>query len=151
MTTCPECHLYHRGLFTYLLAITLHDPSMPTETGTQNPPCHTTRSSTMRRLKKKHRHERRFQPSRETYMEMERPRREDGQQQMDTQAHHVGLQRRQKERGATTDEMGWPAEKTCGRPMVQKCERQSVVERTWKNFHSIGLAPYRAHTSYALL
>jgi hypothetical protein len=37
---------------------------------------------------------------------MERRRREDGQQQMDTQAHHVGLQRRQKERGATTDEMG---------------------------------------------
>ena len=39
-------------------------------------------------------------------MEMERPRREDGQQQMDTQAHLVGPQRRQKERGATTDEMG---------------------------------------------
>ena len=30
---------------------------------------------------------------------MERPRREDGQQKMDTQAHHVGPQRRQKERG----------------------------------------------------
>ena len=58
-------------------------------------------------------------------MEMERPRREDGQQQMDTQAYHVGPQRRQKERGATTDEMGWPAQKTSGRPMVQKCERQS--------------------------
>ena len=29
-------------------------------------------------------------------MEMERPRREDGQQQMDTQAHHVGPQRRQR-------------------------------------------------------
>ena len=39
-------------------------------------------------------------------MKIERPRREDGQQQMDTQAHHVGPQRRQKERGATTDEMG---------------------------------------------
>ena len=39
-------------------------------------------------------------------MEMERPRCEDGQQQMDTQAHHVGPQRRQKERGTTTDEMG---------------------------------------------
>ena len=39
-------------------------------------------------------------------MEMERPLREDGQQQMDTQAHHVEPQRRQKERGATTDEMG---------------------------------------------
>ena len=43
-----------------------NDPSMPTENGTQNHPCHTTRSSTMRRLKKKHRHERRFQPSSET-------------------------------------------------------------------------------------
>ena len=43
-----------------------NDPSMSTENGTQNYPCHTTRSSTMRRLKKKHRHERRFQPSRET-------------------------------------------------------------------------------------
>ena len=32
-------------------------------------------------------------------MEMERPRRENGQQQMDTQAHHVGPQRRQKKRG----------------------------------------------------
>ena len=41
-------------------------------------------------------------------------------------------QRRQKERGATTDEMGWPGQKTCGRPMVQKCEKQSVVERTRK-------------------
>ena len=40
--------------------------SMPTENGTQNHPCHTTRSSTMRRLKKKHRHERRFQPSTKT-------------------------------------------------------------------------------------
>ena len=30
---------------------------------------------------------------------MERPHREDGQQQMDKQAHHVGLQRRQKKRG----------------------------------------------------
>ena len=39
-------------------------------------------------------------------MEMERPRREDGQQQMDTQAYHVGPQRRQKKRGTTTDEMG---------------------------------------------
>ena len=39
-------------------------------------------------------------------MEMERPHREDGQQQMDTQAHHVGPQRRQKERGTTTDKMG---------------------------------------------
>ena len=44
-----------------------NDPSMPTENGTQNHPCHTTRSSTMRRLEKKHRHERCFQPSRETY------------------------------------------------------------------------------------
>ena len=51
---------------------------------------------------------------------------------MDTQAHHVGPQRRQKKRGSTTDEMGWPTQKTCGWPMVQKCERQSVVERTWK-------------------
>ena len=34
-------------------------------------------------------------------MEMERPRRDDGQQQMDTQANHVGPQRRQKERGWT--------------------------------------------------
>ena len=34
---------------------------------------------------------------------MERPCLEDGQQ-TDTQAHHVGPQRRQKERGATTDE-----------------------------------------------
>ena len=42
--------------------------------------------------------------------------------------------------GATTDEMGWPAQKTCGRTMVQKCERQSVVERTCKNVNSIGLA-----------
>ena len=32
-------------------------------------------------------------------MEMEQPRGEDGQQQMDTQAHHVGPQRRQKEGG----------------------------------------------------
>ena len=91
---------------------------MSTENRTQNHPCHTTRSSRMRRLKKKHRYERRFQPSRERppleiistiynlKMEMERPRREDGQQQMDTQAHHVGPQRRQKERGVTTDEMG---------------------------------------------
>jgi hypothetical protein len=39
---------------------------MPTENGMQNHPCHTTRSSTMRRLKKKHQHERCFQPSRET-------------------------------------------------------------------------------------
>jgi hypothetical protein len=39
-------------------------------------------------------------------MEMERPRREDGQQQMVTQAHDVGPQIRQNERGATTDEMG---------------------------------------------
>ena len=54
-------------------------------------------------------------------VEMERPRREDGQQ-MDTQAHHVGPQRRQKERGTITDEKGWPTQK--------KCERQSVVERT---------------------
>ena len=76
----------------------------------------------------------------ETRAHLERPRREDGQQHMDTQAHHVGPQRRQKERGATTDEMGWPVQKTCGRPMVQKCERQSVVERTWKNFKSIRLA-----------
>ena len=30
-------------------------------------------------------------------MEMERPSREDGQQQMDTQAHHVGPQRRQRD------------------------------------------------------
>ena len=37
---------------------------------------------------------------------MEQQRREDGQQQMDTQAHHVGPQRRQKEHGTTTDEMG---------------------------------------------
>ena len=37
---------------------------------------------------------------------MERPRREDGQEQMDGQAHHVGPQKRQKERGATPDEMG---------------------------------------------
>ena len=37
-----------------------NDPSMSTENGTQNHPCHTTR------LKKKHRHERRFQPCRET-------------------------------------------------------------------------------------
>ena len=29
-----------------------------------------------------------------------------GQQQMDTQAHHVGPQRRQKERGTTADEIG---------------------------------------------
>ena len=29
-------------------------------------------------------------------MEMELPRREDGHQQMDTQVHHVGPQRRQK-------------------------------------------------------
>ena len=71
---------------------------------------------------------------------MERPRREDGQQQMDSQAHHVGPQRRQKERGATTAEMGRPVQKTCGRPMVQKCERQTVVERTRKNLNSIGLA-----------
>ena len=43
-----------------------NDPSMSTENGTQNHPCHTTRLSTMRRHKKKHGHERRFQPSRET-------------------------------------------------------------------------------------
>ena len=30
----------------------------------------------------------------------------DGQQQMDTQARHVGPLRKQKERGATTDEIG---------------------------------------------
>ena len=47
-------------------------------------------------------------------MEMERPRREGGQKQMNTQTHHVGPQRRQKERGATTDEMGRPAQKSCG-------------------------------------
>ena len=40
--------------------------SMPKENETQNQPYHTTRSSTMRRLKNKHRQERRFQPSRET-------------------------------------------------------------------------------------
>jgi hypothetical protein len=72
-------------------------------------------------------------------MEMERPRREEGQQQMYTQAHHVGPQRRQKERGATTDEMGLPAQKTCGRPMAQKCERQ-CCGKNFKNFNSIGLA-----------
>ena len=43
-----------------------NDPSMSTENGTQNHPCHTTRLSTMQRFKKKHRHERRCQPSRET-------------------------------------------------------------------------------------
>ena len=41
----------------------------------------------------------------------------------------------------STDEMGWSNQKTWGWPMVQKCKRQSVVERTWKkNFNSIGLS-----------
>ena len=87
-----------------------NDPSMSTENGTQNHPCYTTRSSMMQRLKKKRRQERRFQPSRETNGNGAATSRgwttKDGQQQMDTQAHHVGPQRRQKERGATTDEMG---------------------------------------------
>ena len=52
--------------FSLWRIISWYDPSMPTENGTQNHPCHTTRSSTMRKLKKKHRHERCFQPSRET-------------------------------------------------------------------------------------
>ena len=44
-----------------------NDSSMPRENGPpQNHPCDTMRSSTMRRLKKKHRNERCFQPSRET-------------------------------------------------------------------------------------
>ena len=43
---------------------------------------------------------------RELIYGMERPRSEDGQKQMDTQAYHVEPQRRQKERGTTTDEIG---------------------------------------------
>ena len=44
-------------------------------------------------------------------MEIERPRREDGQQQMDTQAHHVGPQRRQKESGGDNGRDGLTSSK----------------------------------------
>ena len=56
-------------------------------------------------------------------MEMERPRREDGQQQMDTQAHNVGPQR-------TWDDNGRDGLTNSKDLRIQKRERQSVVGRT---------------------
>ena len=72
-------------------------------------------------------------------MEMERPRREDGQQQMDTQAHLVGPQRRQKERRTTTNDVGWPTQK--GDDQWSRSAKDRVLwKEIEKNFNSIGLA-----------
>ena len=73
-------------------------------------------------------------------MEMERPRREDWQQQMDTQAHHVGPQRRQKESGTTTDEKDWPTQKIAGDQWSRSAKDRVLWKELEKNFNSIGLS-----------
>ena len=72
-------------------------------------------------------------------MKMERSRREDGQQ-MDTQAHYVGPQRRQKERGGDNGRDGLTNSKDLRATNDPEVRKTECCGKNLKNFNSIGLA-----------
>ena len=71
---------------------------------------------------------------------MERPRCEDGQQQMDTQAHHVGPREGRRNVGRQRTRWADQLKRLAGDQWFRSAKDSVLWKELKKNFNSIGLA-----------